>query len=131
MLFSPLGKDLKTAEAISSFDYVLLRGWIFYRFFEKALFQPSLGLGGGALIAWTKGQTLDHEPLLKDSETVAYLGGGLRVFVFPTALFDLFVGSNVGLTLPEIKAVHGLDTTAGRFGRPFIEVLLGAELRFS
>jgi hypothetical protein len=130
LLFSPLGKDLDSEVAVSTFDYLLVTGWVFYRFFDKALFQPAVGIGGGALVTWTQGRAPDGAKLSKDNETVAYLGGGFRLFVVTTRSFDLFLGSQVGATFPEIQARHG-TLSAGRFGRPLVEVLLGARLRFS
>lgn len=130
LLVSPVGKEIRSEEARSSFDYVLIRGWAYYRFFEKSMVQPAVGACGGTLIAWAKGTTLDGDLLEKVSKTVVYVGGGLRLYVFPTKLYDLFIGGNAGVTLPEIKAVHGTDQAA-TFGRPFVEIILGAQLRFS
>jgi hypothetical protein len=129
VLYSPIGKHLKTENDISTFDYVLVTGGIFYRFFHNAAVQPALGILGGALIAWTEGRTAGGTPLRSDSEAVAFLGAGIRLFVFPVKMLGLFLGSHVGLTLPEIQTRHG-DIPAARFGRPFIEIALGAQLRF-
>ncbi len=130
LLFSPFGRELRSAIARSSFDYVLVRGWAYYRFLENAVVQPAVGVSGGALIAWAKGTSLEGAPLQKVTETVAYVGGGMRLYVLPSELYDFFIGANAGVTLPEIRAVHGTDQAA-RFGRPFVEVVIGARLRFS
>jgi hypothetical protein len=128
---SPLGKEIRTEteNATSTFGYALIRMMVFYRFFHHSIFQPAVGISGGTLIGWVEGRNAEGQTLLQQSKATAYLGGGLRGFLFLKKTLAFVVGAFGGVTLPEVQMVHGA-VDAARFGRPLIELSLTLQLRF-
>ena len=132
VLWSPLGPDVTTTLGISSFSYLLARGWLRYRFFEGARFQPSVGIGAGGFFGHLEGIRPTDESVSDFGEArarTAYLGGSARLFFYPQPRLALFLEAAAGALLPEAVLEH-VDIVAARFGRPLIEIHLGLELRF-
>lgn len=128
---SPLGVELTTDQEFSSstFNFTLIRLMAFYRFFRDQMFQPAVGIAGGALVGWVEGHDAAGQLLLQDTEVLGYLGGAARGYLFFNRSLAIVMGILVGVTLPELELAHA-QYTAATFGRPLIEGMLSIQIRF-
>jgi hypothetical protein len=127
--WSPFGQTLETERARSDVDYLLLRGWAVYRFFNDKPAQPAVGAAGGVYFGRAEGRAPTGQPLKNAKTRVAYLGGSARVYAFAGERVSLFLDTTVGALMPKAEVVHG-TTSAADFGHPLFEVQFGLELRF-
>ncbi len=132
---SPFGREQKTASVTSDMTYLLLTGWVQYRFFSAYLFQPFLGIGAGGFLGRAEGvpsASIDGASFNGEKATatsrVAYVGGAAGLFAFPKRMVGLYFKTTIGALMPEVQILHG-TTNAARFGRPLMEIHLGLQIR--
>jgi hypothetical protein len=128
-LVSPLGKELETENATSTLDYLILQALVYYRFTNKTILAPAIGIGGGSLLVWGQGRTEKGKLLMHDKDQVPFVGGGVRLVFQVNQVFFITIGSFAGVTFPEVKATHG-GKTAAHLGRPLFDGSIGVQLRF-
>ena len=129
---SPFGSDLVKGNVSSSLDCLLFRGTLSYRFSTNSMVAPAIGISGGTLIVSGEGETQTDTfgtVSVNDRETVAYLGGTVRLYLKANSALFIVFGVSAGITLPKIVIVHN-TVELGQMGRPLIDGILGVQVRF-
>ncbi|MDJ0761818.1 MAG: hypothetical protein QNJ97_02420 [Myxococcota bacterium] len=125
---SLLGRDIETDRSTSSFRYALVRGWAYAELLNAGLFRPSVGIGGGALFAWSEGQSASIEYAeKKDITSVALVGATGRMGLVLSQYFWIRAGIRASVCLPEVT-VYFAGAPVARFGKPLIEGFLNLEV---
>ena len=124
-----LAKDIESDEASSSLDVFLLRAWVLWEPKRSSFFHTSVGLGLGAAIVLTQGDSGFQHMGQTSVGSGAYLGLGGQVAVALTSWLALRAEAKIGAIVPEVSIRFGSDQAA-RFGQPFFEGGIGLVFRF-
>ena len=127
--FSVWVHDIDEVGSRSSFDIAAFRVWAQLEFVDRGVFRPSMGIGGGPVVAWAQGTGGEDLESGKDRVTVAYLGGTVQLGFALTRWFRLRLGVRVGALLPAVEVSFAGQKVA-EIGLPLIEGFAGAEVYF-
>ena len=126
---SLIGEDLVRDEASASFDVAAVRAWFLWRLYNKGRFRSCMGIGGGALIAWSEGSAPEGIETQSDRTVVPFIGGTLQLAVVLLKYLWIRCGFIAGSSLQEIY-LRMLGEKAAEFGAPLLEGFLSLEVRF-
>jgi hypothetical protein len=126
---SVVGRDIRHLDASASFDVAAVRVWALWEFMNRARVRFGAGVGGGVLLAWTKGTAPETYWVRTETGHAACFAGGLQMAVVLTRHLWLRTGFSVGLTLPDEITVVFAGEKVASFGRPLMEGFLGLEGR--
>jgi hypothetical protein len=112
----------------ATFGVASVRGWVLWEIWRRGRLRPAIGVGGGALIAWSSGLDSPLYNARGDTTVTAQLDGTAQTGIVLTQHLWLRLGLTVGLAVPQI-AVRYPDQIAATFGRPLLAGWVGLEVR--
>ncbi len=128
-LISVFGQNIEQDRMSASFDAALVRLWGFWEILDHGPVRPSLGIGSGLAVSWSRGLHAGSLSTRIDSTESAYLGGVGRLGFVLAKYFWLRLDGRVGALLPGVTIAFAEDEIAS-FGRPLVEGFLSLEVRF-
>jgi hypothetical protein len=123
VLYAPFGSAFNANNMMSDLDFLLIRGELIWNIFSTRFVQPFISAGGGSVVVFVEGKTMDGRELLSDVTGVGYLGGGLGINFIMNDKFKISTAFKAGSALPEIKLIHAGQKVAV-LAHPLFDVVL-------
>jgi len=121
-----LGGESRYGGATASFDCAAVRGWLLWEISDEGRVRPSVGMGGGLLVIWSRGIASNSLVLSHDVRVTGYAGISAQVAMVLTDLFRIRTGAQLGFSLPAVDLTFG-DEDVASFGEPLFELYVALE----
>lgn len=128
-LVTLIGEDLKKDAASASFDVAVVRSWFLWRLYNKDWFRSCMGIGSGALIAWSEGSAPEDYETQSDWTVIPYIGGTLQFAVVLFKYLWIRCGFIAGSSFQNVYILM-LGEKVAEFGAPLLEGFVNLEIRF-
>lgn len=122
------GKHLGTGAADSTFGVSMVRAWVTWEVLQDGLFRPSVGIGGGLLVATAEGADSARFTGVTDRTSLSYVGANAQCAAAIWRRVWLRAGMSYGRSVPEVHISYGSAGTR-MFGKPLIEGSAGVEVK--
>jgi hypothetical protein len=127
-LIALISKDISRDPTGASFNFTAVRAWMAWEILNQRVLRLSLGMGGGALIAWSTGYAPETYEVRTDWTHTGWVGGSLQAaFVLMKNLW-LRLGFTAGACVPSMIVVFAGEQAA-TFGPAMFEGFVGIEGR--
>lgn len=122
------GQEIRSGSEASTFGAASVRAWVLLDILHRGIVRPFVGVGGGVLVAWSRGLSADAGITTHDRVVTGHLGGTAQLALALSRTVWLRLGTTVGVALPRIRILFA-DATVASFGMPVAEGWVAVEVR--